>query len=100
MLFGITDAALYTAIATAVAAIIPAALAYRRAMRTDSRTSDLDTLREIIKTLQQENADKNVSLAAMNKRIDQCEAEKDQLQQVVYELKLQVFHLKSRGDYA
>lgn len=94
MLLALSDATFWAAIGTAIAAIVPAALAYHRATRSEKRTNDLDTLREIIRTLQVENSDKSVAITDMRRAIDACEREKDDLQHKMFDLQLEVFKLK------
>jgi hypothetical protein len=89
------DAGFYSAVIVAFLAAVPGGLAYRRGKRTDERTGDLDTLREIVSTLRAENDDQRRRLTQLDGRVDQCEAEKDGLKTRVFELHMEVFRLKA-----
>lgn len=95
--FALTDAAFYTACGTAIAAVIPAALAYRRARRVDDKTSDLDTLRVIVAEMRAEKSDHSARLNQLSARLDECEKDKDTLNNRIFELHLEVYKLKAAG---
>lgn len=94
--FSAIEAGFISSIIVALLAAVPGALAYRRGKEADARTSDLDTLREIVQTLQEENNDQRQRITQLSGRLDQCEQEKNDLKARIFDLHLEVIRSRPR----
>lgn len=81
----------------ALSASVTAGFAYRRGRKADDKTSDLNTLREIVGSLERDREGKNADIRRLNERLDHCENEKDKLQSQVFELRFEMSRLRPSG---
>lgn len=93
-----TDPTPIVSIFIALSASVTAGFAYRRGRKIDDKTSDLNTLREIVGSLERDREGKNAELRRMNERLDRCESEKDDLQRKVYDLQLEMYRFREKSD--